>query len=105
MPSVNLFTPAWNGTVAIAATAGASKLVALTTATGCASVRIKNVSATNVVFVALGTAAVVATVSGGMPIGIGETVGVTRDPNIQVAAAAICGADVATVYFTVGDGE
>ena len=105
MPSVNLFTPAWNGTISITATAAAAITTALTTATGCNTVRIKNVSATNVAFVALGTAAVAATTTGGLPIGIGETVGVTRDANTQLFASAIVAADTAVVYFTVGDGE
>ena len=102
--SINLFTPAWNGTVSVAATSGASLRVTLTTAAG-QSVRIKNVSGTNTVYVALGTAAVTATTTGGFPVGIGETVGVSRNPFTDVAAAAITAADVATVYFTVGEGE
>ena len=102
--AINLFTPAWNGTVNVIATSGGSLRATLTTGAG-NSVRIKNVSGTNVAYVALGTAAVVATTTGGLPIGIGETVGVTRNPNSDVAAAAIVGADTATVYFTVGEGE
>ena len=104
MPSVNLFSPAWNGTVVVVATSGAAKSTTITTSPGCNQLRIKNVSATNVAFVAIGTAAVVATVSGGMPIGLGETVGVTRDPNSMTTISAIVAADTATIYCTPGDG-
>ena len=101
--SINLFTPAWNGTVTVNATNGGSVRGTLTGAGP--TVRIKNVSATNVAFVAIGTAAITATTTGGLPIGLGETVGVTRSPATDVACAAITAADIATVYFTVGDGE
>ena len=104
---VNLFTPGYTATVAINATSGAA--ISATFASGAGpSVRIKNVSATNTVFVAIGTAAVAATVpttgtAGGFPIGIGETVGVTRGIT-DTTISAITGADVATVYATTGDG-
>ena len=97
-----LFSP--GKTVNIVATAGASISVALATGSG-KSVRIKNVSATNVAFVAVGTAAVTASVTASMPIGLGETVGITRAPDTQLYVAAIVGSDTATVYFTIGDGE
>jgi hypothetical protein len=42
--------------------------------------------------------------AGGFPIGIGETVGVTRNPYVDSTISVITGADVATVYATTGDG-
>ncbi len=104
---VNLFTPGYTATVAVNATSGAS-LQATLTGDG-PTVRIKNVSATNTAFVAIGTAGVRATVpstgtAGGFPIGIGETVGVTRNPALDTTISVITGADVGTVYATTGDG-
>jgi hypothetical protein len=94
--------------VAINATSGASLQATFATGDG-PTVRIKNVSATNTAFVAIGTAGVRATVpttgtAGGFPIGIGETVGVTRNPYVDSTISVITGADVATVYATTGDG-
>ena len=105
---VNLFTPGYTATVAINATSGAA--ISATLATGAGdTVRIKNTSATNTVFVAIGTASVAATVpttgtAGGFPIGIGETVGVTRNPFTDTTISAITGSDIGTVYATIGSG-
>jgi len=104
---VNLFTPGYTTTVAINTTAGGALNATLSGAGP--TVRIKNVSATNVAFVAIGTAAVAATVptsgtAGGFPIGLGETVGVTRNPSTDTTISAIAAADVATIYATTGDG-
>ena len=100
MGNVNLFTP--GPTINVAATASSLR-TALPTGSF-RTVRIKNVSATNIAFVALGDATIVATTTASMPIGLGETVGITRSAG-QTHAAAICSTDVATVYFTIGDGE
>ena len=103
---VNLFTPGYTATVAINSTAGAAINATLTGAGP--TVRIRNVSATNTVFVAIGTAAIAATIpttgtAGSFPIGIGETVGLTRNPSVDTTISVI-NSDVATVYATTGDG-
>ncbi len=105
---VNLFTPGYSSTVAINATSGASIQATFSTGDG-PTVRIKNTSATNTIFVAIGTAGVRATVpttgtAGSFPVGIGETVGVTRNPSVDSTISAIAGADIGTIYATTGDG-
>ena len=103
---VNLFTPGYTATVAVNSTSGAAINATLTGAGP--TVRIRNVSATNTVFIAIGTAAIAATIpttgtAGSFPIGIGETVGLTRNPATDTTISVI-NADVATVYATTGDG-
>lgn len=105
MASNTLFTPNPNGTVSIT-TSGANQRVSLgipTTNLLPFQVRIKNVDSTNVAFVEFGTSTVVASTSTSMPVGPGETVGITLGPT-QTFAAAIGGAGTPIVYFTPGQG-
>lgn len=107
MPNNNLFTPNPTGTVSL--TCGlASARVAL--ALGQAQqIRIKNIDTTNTAYVEFGGSTVAATVpngaaKGSMPIGPGETVGVTV-PIGTGFAAGICTAGTPTLYFTPGYGN
>jgi hypothetical protein len=106
MSGINLFTPKTVGTVAItcAVTTARVALVPL----GANAVRVKNVDATNIAFIAFGDVTVVATVPNGatpgsVPIGAGETAGFSI-PTGTTHVAAICGAGTPLVYFTPGQG-
>jgi len=83
---------------------GATVTLATTTASASAAVlseansmRCVNVGP-NVVFLAYGPAAVVATVAAGIPLLVNETARIVKGGAPQVAA--ICGTGTATVYFT-----
>lgn len=100
MSGDNLFTPKPAGTVNIAATSSSAR-VSLARL-GCRQVRIKNLDATAAAFVNFGDVTVTVATTTGMPIGAGETVGITLAED-WTYAAAIC-ATTATVYFTPGNG-
>lgn len=106
MAGMNLFTPQTKATVSI--TSGVSTARVALNQGFATTVRIKNVDASNVAFVEFGTVAVVATVpsgstTGSLPIGPGETVGVSVGPTVT-HVAAICTAGTPIVYFTPGYG-
>lgn len=105
MPGDNLFTPNTASTVSITCS-GTTGRVALTPL-GAKAVRIKNLDTTAVAYVEFGTVAVVATVpsgatAGSMPIGPGETVGVSIGSAVTHVAAISAGTPI--VYFTPGNG-
>ena len=99
------FTPKTAGTVSItsAVTTANVALVPL----GANQVRVKNVDATNIAFVAFGASNVAATVPdgatpGSFPVGPGESIIVSISPAVT-HAASICGAGTPIVYFTSGN--
>ncbi len=101
MPSTNLFTP--GNTVSLTTATNASGNVALATGDG-NQVRIKNIDATALAFVAFGTTSTMtAYVTSGMPIGPGDIVGVTV-PSGVVYAAGIASIGTPILYFTRGAG-
>ncbi len=107
MPNNNLFAPNPTGTVGIT-TSAASQRVALQKGQA-QQVRIKNIDATNMVYVEFGDASVVAVIpngstKGSLPIGPGETVGITIGVNVT-HAAAIAGGGTPIVYFSPGYGN
>jgi len=101
MPGNNLFTPKAAGTVNIAATVASANV--LLNRLGQDQLRVKNLDATNAAFINFGNASVTASAATGMPVGPGETLGVTLAID-WTHAAAITGAATATVYFTPGSG-
>lgn len=107
MAGINLFTPRATGTTSI--TSGvASAAVALGNTASERQLRIKNVDTTNIAFVEFGVSTVAAIVPSGatpgsMPIGPGETAGISL-PLSVTHAAAICTAGTPIVYFTPGNG-
>lgn len=107
MSGTNLFTPETQATVTITSATSTAR-VALTIKANATSLRIKNIDATNVAYVNFGDVAVVATLpsggtGGSMPIGAGETVGISIPPG-TTHAASICSAGTPVVYFTPGNG-
>lgn len=107
MSGDNLFTPKTQGTVTITS-AVTTASVALGLGSGQRVVRIKNIDATNIAYVNFGSSTVTATLpsggtGGSMPIGAGETAGVTV-PEGTTHAASICSAGTPIVYFTPGNG-
>ena len=101
MSGINLFTPNAAGTSHIDATTSTGS-VALAPLGG-NQVRVKNVDATNVVFIAFGTSAITAVVATGIPLGPGDVAGFTL-PGGTTHAAAITATGTASVYFTPGNG-
>lgn len=107
MSGSQLFTPETQSTVTI--TSGTSTArVALTIKANATSLRIKNIDGANVAYVNFGDVTVTATVpsgatGGSLPIGAGETVGISIPPG-TTHAAAICSAGTPVVYFTPGNG-
>jgi hypothetical protein len=107
MSGTNLFTPKAQGTTSITSAVTTASVV-LTKPAAATTIRIKNIDTTNVAYVNFGDSTVVATVPAGatpgsMPIGPGETAGVTV-PEGTTHAAAICTAGTPIVYFTPGNG-
>jgi hypothetical protein len=110
MAANTLFQPNDQSTVSISTTT-VSQTVALVVNTGSRtsfSLRIKNIDASNVAYVRFGAASIAATVpsggtGGSMPIGAGETVGITI-PGNTTNVAAVTSTGTATVYFTPGEG-
>jgi hypothetical protein len=108
MSGFNLFTPKAQGTTSIAVTA-ASQRVLLSKPAASMQIRIKNISSTDVVYVNFGDVTVVATIPvgatpGSMPIGAGETAGVTVPEGVTYVAAIAGVAGPTTVFFTPGNG-
>jgi hypothetical protein len=106
MPGDNLFTPNTTGTVSITSAVTTANVALVPK--GAKAVRIKNIDATNIAYVEFGTSSVAATVPSGatpgsMPIGAGETVGLSLGSGIT-HAAAICTAGTPIVFFTPGNG-
>ena len=100
MSGDNLFTPKPAGTVNIVATGSSARI--LLNRLACRQLRIKNISAADVAFVNFGDVTVTAATTTGMPIGAGETVGITLAEDWTYAAAVTGG--TSTVYFTPGNG-
>ncbi len=103
MSGNNLFTPKAAGTVTVAATTSSGSTRVALSMSGCHQLRIKNIDTTNVAFINFGGASVTAALATGMPIGAGETVGITV-PEEWTHAAAITASSTATVYLTPGNG-
>jgi hypothetical protein len=108
MSGFNLFTPKAQGTTSIAATATTARVL-LSKPAASMQIRIKNISTTDVVYVNFGDSTVVATIpsgstGGSMPIGAGETAGVTVPEGITHVAAIASVAGPTTVFFTPGNG-
>lgn len=104
---LNPFTPMAAGTVSIT-NAVTSARVALGTKYF-NQVRIKNLDATNIAYVAFGDVTVVATVpagatGGSFPVGPNESIIVSLAPN-TTHAASICSAGTPIVMFTPGNGQ
>lgn len=104
--SSTLFTPKTQGTVSITCSTSTAN-VALVPLGG-NQVRIKNIDATNIAYVNFGISTVTASLPNGatpgsMPIGAGETAGVSI-PIGTTHAAAISSAGTPVVYFTPGNG-
>ncbi len=102
-----LFTPETQATVTITSAVTTAN-VALTIKANATSLRIKNVDASNVAYVNFGSSTVTATVpsgatGGSMPVGAGETVGISIPPG-TTHAASICTAGTPVVFFTPGNG-
>lgn len=107
MAGMNLFTPNPTKTLAYPATTSTAT-AALPVTDPSRTLRIKNTDATNVAFINFGDANVTAviptgTTPGGMPIGPGETIGITRS-STWTHMAIIAAAGTPTVYATPGDG-
>jgi hypothetical protein len=108
-----LFSPNISQTVSITAGTVAAAVALVVTGRGTAfSLRIKNIDASNVVYVSYGTssaaAAAAATIpsganGGALPIGAGETAGITI-PASATHVGAISSAGSPVVYFTPGEG-
>jgi len=108
MANVNLFTPRSTGTTSITCSSAASSRVAMGLATTQHQVAIYNSDSSNFAFVEFGDSTVVAVVPSGatpgsMPVGPGQTRGVTI-PILVTHAAAICTTGTPVIYFTPGDG-
>ncbi len=106
MSGINLFAPKAQGTV-IATSATSTASVALTKPASANQIRVKNIDSTNIVYINFGNSTVVATiptagVPGSMPVGPGETVGVTVPEGTTHVATISLGTPV--VYFTPGNG-
>lgn len=107
MAGMNLFTPCPALTLAYASTTSTAT-AALPTVETSRTLRIKNADTTNVAFINFGAASVTATIPtgttpGSMPIGPGETIGITRSAS-WTHMAVIAAAGTPTVYVTPGDG-
>ena len=110
MAANTLFEPQNQATVSItcAVTTARVALPSLTGPLTTRSLRIKNVDATNIAYINWGDSTVTATVPNGatpgsMPIGAGETVGISIPPTVT-NIAAICTAGTPLVFFTPGYG-
>ncbi len=106
MSGFNVFTPKTAGTVTITSAATTANVL-LTKPASATVVRVKNIDATNLAFVAFGTSAVAATVPSGatpgsMTISPGETVLVGIAEGVT-HAASICSAGTPIVHFTPGN--
>jgi len=107
MSGINLFTPNPTLTLAYASTVTTSTAALPTTATG-HQLRLRNTDSANTAFVNFGNSAVTATIPSGttpgsMPIGPGETIGITRSTD-WTHMAIIAAAGTPTVYVTPGRG-
>jgi len=109
MSGINLFAGKVQGTTSITAAVGNSNnRVLLSKPASAKVIRVMNSDATNVAFINFGDSTVQATVPvgatpGSMPIGPGETAGLSVPEN-TTHAAAICIAGTPIVYFTPGWG-
>jgi len=108
MANVNLFTPRSTGTTSVTCSSAASSRVAMGQADTQHQVAVYNSDVSNMAFVEFGTSTVTAVVPNGatpgsMPVGPGQTRGVTISPSVT-HAAAICTGGTPVVYFTPGDG-
>ena len=99
MSGDNLFTPKPAGTVFI--TSAGTSVSASLNRLGCRQVRIKNLDDTDLAYVNFGDSTVAASAASSMPIGVGETVGITLAEAWTHAAVISTGAIVA---FTPGNG-
>lgn len=107
MSGINLFTPKAQGTTSITSAVTTANVL-LTKPAASMQIRVKNIDTTNVAYINFGNSTVVATVPAGatpgsMPIGPGETAGVSV-PEGTTHVAAICTAGTPIVYFTPGNG-
>lgn len=108
MANTALFTPAPTKTLAFASTTSSATAALPTTGAITRTFRIKNTDSTNVVFVDFGISTITAAIPtgatpGGMPIGPGETIGISP-PSTWTHMAVIAAAGTPTVYVTPGDG-
>ena len=108
MSGTPLFTPKAAGTL-IATCATSTAALALTIPPGATTMRIKNIDATNTGFVTFGISTVTSVLPagatlGGMPIGPGETVGISI-PSGTTHVATICSTGTPILYFTPGHGN
>lgn len=110
MSEAVLFQPLSTATVSITSATGSANVALPVKAMNAFSLRIKNIDATNIAYVEFGGSTVTASVPNGatpgsMPIGPGETVGVSLS-GLQgdIYAASICTAGTPVVYFTPGHG-
>ncbi len=107
MSGINLFTPNPTLTLAYASTTSTSTAALPTTAIG-HQLRIKNTDSVNTAFINFGLSTVTATIPSGttpgsMPIGPGETIGISRSADwTHMAVIAVAGTP--TVYVTPGRG-
>ena len=106
MPASNLFTPKSTGTTSITSAVTTARVALVPS--GQHQMAVYNSDASNVAFVEFGDSTVVAVVPNGatpgsMPIGPGQTRGITVGLGVT-HAASICSAGTPIVYFTPGDG-
>lgn len=104
---IELFTPKTVGTVSI--TSGVASARVALVPSNAFQVRVKNIDAAEVAFIAFGDVTVVAVVPNGatpgsVPIGPGETSGFSIPPG-TTHVASICTAGTPIVYFTPGNGN
>lgn len=107
MSGIILFTPNPTKTLAYASTV-ATATAALPVTANLGQLRIKNTDTTNIAFINFGDSNVTATIPtgttpGSMPVGPGETIGITRSAD-WTHMAVIAGAGTPTVYVTPGRG-
>ena len=109
MAANTLFSPNPQQTVSITCSTVSQRVALVATGVGTAtSLRIKNVDASNVAYVNIGDSTVTATVpnggtGGSMPIGAGETVGISLN-KLVTNVAAICTSGTPLLFFTPGEG-
>jgi len=103
MPGINLFTPKAAGTVSITSAVGTQNVDLGVAGGGSRQIRVKNIDATNLVYINFGNSTVTASLATGIPIGAGETAGFTIGDDVT-HVAAICSAGTPVIYFTPGYG-
>lgn len=107
MSGITLFSPNPTKTLAYASTTSTATAALPATSTD-GTLRLKNTDAVNIAFVNFGDSTVTATIPvtttpGSMPIGPGETIGITRS-SAWTHMAIIAAAGTPTVYVTPGRG-